>query len=333
MENADIFTLEESETPSYWGVVLPILLCGALFAHFFLTWRSRWQESSHPRGETAALFPAAPAGTTASPPVAALSLVTPAPTIAPTIPPQPAATSLPGSQRVSPMDGLVQVYIPAGDFQMGRSAGDDQFEDDQPQHTVWLDAFWIGLTPVTNAAYALCEAEGICELPCSPETNPHYYDPAYTSHPVVYVTWQAAQDYCRWAGGRLPTEAEWERTAGADGWREYPWGDPDPAENLANLGGLHDETTPVGSFPAGASPFGVLDMGGNVREWVADWYDPNYYQVSAAANPQGPDSGTMRALRGASWNDPWYYAKLTRRYAHDPGSPGANRGFRCVFDE
>ncbi|NPV74801.1 MAG: SUMF1/EgtB/PvdO family nonheme iron enzyme [Anaerolineae bacterium] len=316
MENPDVYSLEEAESPHFWAAAIPVLLFGILFVHFFFTWRARWQKSdlSH-KSDTGA------------------PLIILAHTPMPTIPPLPTAAPPPGAQRLSPLDGIVQVYIPAGNFQMGRSASGDELSDDQPQHTVWLDAFWIGLTPATNAAYSLCVASGDCKPPCSPETNPHYYDPVYASHPVVYVTWQAAQDYCRWAGGRLPTEAEWERAAGGDGWREYPWGEADPAENLANLGGFNESTMPVGSFPEGASPFGVLDMGGNVREWTADWYAPDYYPVSPAANPQGPPTGTERVLRGASWNDPWYYAKLTRRYAHAPDSAGANRGFRCAFDE
>ena len=318
LENLEPYPLEETESPNYWAVVLPILLFGILCAHFFLTWRERWRTSTSP-AVGIALAPLT------------VSFRVPTPTAAPT--PLPTTAPPPGSQRVSQVDHLVQVYVPAGDFQMGRGASDGELEDDQPRHPVWLEGFWIGLTPVTNAAYAQCEAAGVCEPPCSAETNPHYYDPAYASHPVVYVTWQAAQDYCHWAGGRLPAEAEWERAAGGDGWREYAWGDADPAENLANLGGVRDTTSAVGSFPDGASPFGVLDMGGNVREWMADWYAPDYYQVSPAANPPGPDLGTERVLRGASWNDPWYYAKLTRRYAHAPESAGANRGFRCVFDE
>lgn len=316
MENPEVYSLEEAEAPNFWAVAIPALLFGILFAHFFFTWRGHWQANDLPPGGVALTTLAAP---------------DPAPT--PTVPLLPTAAPPPGSQRLSPLDGLVQVYIPAGDFQMGRPASGDELADDQPRHTVWLEAFWIGLTPVTNSAYALCAAAGACEPPCSPETNPHYYDPAYASHPVVYVTWQAAQDYCRWAGGRLPAEAEWERAAGGDGWREYPWGDADPAENLANLGGIRDTTTVVGSFPDGASPFGVLDLGGNVREWTADWYAPDYYTVSPAENPAGPAAGSERVLRGASWNDPWYYARVTRRYAHAPDSAGENRGFRCAFDK
>jgi len=214
---------------------------------------------------------------------------------------------------------------------MGRPAGDEGLEHDQPIHGVELDAYWMDQFQVTNAAYASCVADGACSVPCSPDTNPHYYDANYAGHPVVYVTWQQAEEYCSWSDGHLPSEAEWERAAGG-GYRIYPWAGEDPGENFANLGGVNESTVPVGSYPDGASPWGALDMGGNVREWVRDWYSPSYYSYSPASNPTGPDEGTEKVLRGASWNDPWYYAKITRRYAHDPNSAGENRGFRCAYD-
>jgi sulfatase modifying factor 1 len=354
LENIEDYPLEDFDSPNFWAIVLPVILCGILSAHFIITFRNHIRSDDGLRSGPALMpfpSPSVIAGTstpTATPeepgnrsllevvfnrPTATLTpspTQTPSPT--PTYTPTPTATPLPGARRLSEMDGILQVYVPAGPFLMGRAASEDGLEDDQPQHTVDLDAYWIGLTQVTNASYAGCAAAGACQVPCSPETNPNYYDAAYASHPVVYVTWQAAQDYCQWAGGRLPTEAEWERAAGG-GFRLYPWGEDDPAENFANLGGVRGSSMPVGSFPDGASPFGALDMGGNVREWVGDWYSPSYYPVSPGANPAGPAEGTERVLRGASWNDPWYYAKVTRRYSHAPDSAGENRGFRCVFIE
>lgn len=224
---------------------------------------------------------------------------------------------------------MAQIYIPSGKFKMGLPVRDGVIEhDNQPMHVVYLDAFWIGQTTVTNAQYARCVETGSCNLPCSEETNPHFYDPEYANHPVVYVTWFDAQQFCEWSGGRLPTEAEWERGAGRG---MYPWGDDDPDADHVNVDNQFDGTKPVGSFPAGASLFGLLDMGGNVREWVADWYSSNYFAKSPEDNPTGPENGEEKALRGASWHDPWHYAKTHRRYKHVPGSAGDNRGFRCVY--
>jgi formylglycine-generating enzyme required for sulfatase activity len=187
------------------------------------------------------------------------------------------------------------VYIPAGEFIMGSDEGDS---DERPVHTVYLDAFHIDRTEVANAQYQACVEAGACDAP----SNTTYYDNSnYAQHPVVHVSWDDADAYCRWAGKRLPTEAEWEKAArGTDG-RRYPWGNSEPDCNKANYNDCVGLTTEVGSYPAGASLYGVLDMAGNVWEWVADWYDPGYYSQSPTRNPPGPDSGELRVLRGGSW--------------------------------
>lgn len=261
---------------------------------------------------------------------------TPTPTVTatPTVTPTPTATAIPkaGSKRVSKIDGMTSLYVPAGKFMMGRPSGGHPDYTDIPRHPVTLNAFWMNRNQVTNAQYAKCVKAKACNPPIRKEINPHYYDPAYARHPVVYISWENAVQYCRWVGGRLPTEAEWEYAAGG-GKRTYPWGDRYPYPDLANISDRVGTTVKVGSYPDGASPFGVQDMGGNVREWVADWYDPNYYDRSPKENPTGPKKGEKKVLRGAGYNDPPEYSAVYHRLAHVPGSPGANRGFRCAFSE
>ena len=226
---------------------------------------------------------------------------------------------------------MVQVFIPLGNFLMGEEqvvVGVDQ--NNAPEHLVYTDAYWIAQTTITNAMYQQCYLAGMCRQAIRQELNPHYYDPAFANHPVVFVTWNDAENYCAWSGGRLPTEAQWEKAArGTDG-RLYPWGNYVPSASLVNAGGDLDSTVPVGSYPRGASPYGVLDMGSNVREWVADWYQPGY-QGDSNLNPTGPETGDKRVLRGASWFDPLRYARTTSRLNHEPDSAGWNRGFRCSY--
>ncbi len=251
------------------------------------------------------------------------------PVVAATPLPAPAAAH---ETHISAADGMTLVYVPAGEFSMGSSMYDRDLETNEvPLRKVNLDAFWVGRTQVTNAMFARCVDAGACRYSASDRTNPRYKDPAFADHPVVYVSWQAAEDYCAWSGGRLPTAAEWEKAArGTDGWK-YPWGNQAPTADSANTNNLVGDTSPVGQYPAGASPYGVLDMGGNVREWVWDWYDPYYYQYASANNPAGPIAGEKKVLKGASFSDSYRYARPANRLAHDPASPGINRGFRCAY--
>jgi formylglycine-generating enzyme required for sulfatase activity len=216
------------------------------------------------------------------------------------------------------------VYVPAGAFIMGSG----EVDDEQPMHAVYLDAFYIDGTEVTNAQYRACVEAGACDAP----SDTTYYDNAdYTQHPVVYVHWHQAEDYCQWAGKRLPTEAEWEKAArGTDGWT-YPWGEGIDCDH-AQYNECGGQTVPVGSKPRGKSPYGVLDMAGNVFEWVADWYDPGYYRESAKRNPLGPDSGEYRVLRGGSWGNYVWLARCASRYQGHPWIRSGLVGFRCAKD-
>ena len=256
---------------------------------------------------------------------------TEAPTEEPTEEPVPSGPGL-GDTWTRPADGMVMVYVPAGEFEMGSNDGDS---DEQPVHTVALDAFWMDRTEVTNDQYRDCVEAGECEAPltCS-WGEPTYEDASKADHPVVCVDWHGAAAYCEWAGGRLPTEAEWEYAARGTSGSRYPWGDAAPRCDLANCwgqdGGCVGETAPVGSYVDGASWCGALDLAGNVWEWAADWYDAEYYGVSPSRNPRGPSSGEFRVVRGGSWNDGPDNARSAGRCRYDPGDPFDGLGFRCA---
>jgi eukaryotic-like serine/threonine-protein kinase len=237
-----------------------------------------------------------------------------------------------GSTLISPVDGMVMVYVPEGDFLMGSVAGVGS-DDEQPQHTVYLDAFWIDRTEVTNAMYASCVAAGACSPPASTSSNhrsAYYGNGEYDHYPVIYVSWNNANAYCTWAGRQLPTEAEWEKAArGTDG-RSYPWGEGIDC-GRANFHNCVGDTSEVGSYPSGASPYGAMDMAGNVWEWVADWYDSGYYGVSPSSNPAGPTDGLYRSQRGGSWVDDSDLLQASVRLWGNPGDLNFDSGFRCAL--
>jgi formylglycine-generating enzyme required for sulfatase activity len=246
----------------------------------------------------------------------------PTPTLAPTL--------APGTTQVSAGDGMEMVYVPAGDFNMGSSAGT---ADEQPGHSVYLDAYWIDKTEVTNVMYSQCVQSGSCLKPYN-QSNTHfnyYPDPTYANYPVIDLKWSSAAAYCAWAGRRLPTEAEWEKAArGTDG-RTYPWGNTLPNGSLLNFNSPAGDTVRVGNYPDGASPYGALDMAGNVTEWVADWYDAGYYGISPQANPSGPSDGLYKVLRGGSWHTDVYNIRSADRHYLAPDTRDIVVGFRCAL--
>lgn len=253
-----------------------------------------------------------------------------APTATSTPLPTPTSAFPAGTLKQSPGDGVQLVFIPAGEFTMGSNSASGKLGPENPAHTVYTDAYWIYQTQVTNAMFAKCFDAGVC-LKHVGALDTHFTNPAYANHPVVYVTWDEALAYCKWQGGRLPTEAEWERAARGTSDRFYPWGEITAGADVTNANNTVGDTTAVGSYPKYTSFYGLLDMGGNVREWVMDWYSETYYQESPKNNPTGPETGTKKVLRGAGFYDPYPYAQTVRRFAHVPDSPGINRGFRCVI--
>jgi formylglycine-generating enzyme required for sulfatase activity len=230
----------------------------------------------------------------------------------------------PAGVRVGTVDGALYLRVPAGAFTMGSATGGS--DDERPVHTVDLDEFWIMRTEVTNAQYARCVAAGACAAP----SNSRWQDNAYANHPVTHVDWNQAQAYATWSGGRLPTEAEWEKACRGDDQRTYPWGSAAPDASLANFNGNVGDTEPVGSYSGGASPYGLADMAGNVWEWTADWYDGGYYASSPAVNPTGPASGGTRVLRGGSFHYVSRYVRCAYRVRYAPDYRFDRLGFRVV---
>ncbi len=280
----------------------------------------------------------------------AVPTLTPTVTFTPTstfTPEPPTLTPTPtlgiGSTEISPKDGMILLYVPAGNFLMGSTNSDaNALPDEKPQHTVYLDAFWIDQTDVTNAMYAKCVRASACNKPeaiNSFNSSNYYGNSKFDNYSVTWVTRDDATTYCKWAGRQLPTEAQWEKAArGTDG-RIYPWGNNAPDNTLLNYNWLGVGTTAVGSYPKGASPYGALDMEGNVWQWVADWYSDTYYQSSPSSNPLGPDLGKDYMVRGGFLYDYLSVKVDAVRSAvrtestglnGDPGASSDLTGFRCV---
>jgi hypothetical protein len=224
------------------------------------------------------------------------------------------------------------VLVDAGSFIMGCDDVNCD-ENEKPAHAVDLDGYYIDRYEVTNAQYQACLNAGACTPPQeSPYLGPSvYFNVAtYANHPVVNVNWFQAADYCTWVGKRLPSEAEWEKAArGTDG-RIYAWGNDTPTCSLTNSFGCVGMPTQVGSYATDVSPYGVYDTVGNVREWVADWYDADYYTVAPALNPTGPITGTERIGRGGSWLTYDSILRSSLRVNYTPDSISHVTGFRCA---
>jgi formylglycine-generating enzyme required for sulfatase activity len=233
--------------------------------------------------------------------------------------------------------------------QLGGTCRAEFFEDSEPAVPIQLGTFYIDRTEVTNTAYRECVEAGICGEPEGLDVEglgiaDYYRNEANSNYPVVGVTWDQANTYCRWAGGRLPTEAEWEKAASWDEdageKRIWPWGQNwDPAlvnfRNPDNPGGGPEE---VGSRPGNVSAYGVLDMAGNVSEWVADWYADDYFQnlVSGQVNPLGPGGpgeARNKVLRGGSWEDNGVFTRTVHRLFVLDDHFNKSIGIRCAYDE
>jgi formylglycine-generating enzyme required for sulfatase activity len=286
--------------------------------------------------------------------------------------------------QVRSTDGMVMVLVPASEFEMGSDAiwrwsgslrdgtlNLHPFPDLRPQHTVFLDAFWIDQTEVTVGMFrTFVDATGYVTT-AEREGYGHPYKPgprgqewpqvpgadwqhprgpgseAQDGHPVVQVSWEDAADYCAWAGGGLPTEAQWEKACRGEDARLYPWGNEFdgrrmnfcsarcPVTRWASVPTIddgHAYTSPVGSYPEGASPYGAMDMAGNVWEWTADRYGDQYYASSPYENPQGPETGEKRVQHGGAWYETGSAGWLTClvRHATPPRNRADDLGFRCA---
>lgn len=262
------------------------------------------------------------------------------------------------------------VRVAAGEFRMGAASAAGGLPDEQPERSVFLDAFYIDRFEVTNDAYFQFVSSTGHRVP--ENVNPaatlwkdRTPQPGIEQHPVVNVSWTDADAYCRWVGKRLPTEAEWEKAARGTDARRYPWGNQwdlslansasywagrtvefnsaadweafwikGEGARIAKEKGLNGEvlTMPVGSFPAAASAYGLFDMAGNVAEWVQDWYNPNYYPSAPLTNPAGPERGAIKSMRGGSWLKPAVSLRTTDRDWGTMDSHPSGTGFRCAQD-
>ena len=289
-------------------------------------------------------------------PAATATVPEPAPT------PTPDATATPalsiGSSRTIEIDGMVQVYVPAGEFTMGADDYDAQTPSkpgraysEIPVHVVNLDGYWIDKFEVTTGQYEQCVTAGACQAPHlfrSGEPNrpwyrPKYYgNPEFKDYPVIWISWFYAKDYCSWAGRRLPSEAEWEKAARGTDARKYTWGNDPVRSGLANLcdtncpleqaNGLYNDgwgnTAPVGSFPQGASPYGAMDMAGNVWEWTSSLIQD--YPYSATDGREDLTVSGERSWRGGSWTNGYWWMRVTLRYRSVDWYWNYNLGFRCA---
>lgn len=274
-------------------------------------------------------------------PIPTLQIFNPTPTAF-----NPTPTSLP--DQIIDDKGIPMLLVPAGEFTMG---SDNLDEEERPVHQVYLDAFYMDKYEVTNHQYKKCVNAGACEPPSktgSYTRSSYFGNSQYDDYPVNFVDWYQATSYCNWRGARLPTEAEWEKSARGTDARSFPWGSNFQCQNGnfddeirlrdeffipggPNCDGYED-TAPVGVFENGKSPFEIYDLSGNVWEWVSDWYAENYFTESPYKNPQGPSSGELRVLKGGSWgNYDIHSVHAATRSKSEPTSEYYVIGFRCTL--
>jgi len=267
--------------------------------------------------------------------------------VIPTEVPEP-SSEIPAEPVVEPdiataPEGMV--LIPATEYMMGcdpeHNNGYTCPSDELPQHLVSVLAFAIDVYEVTNVQYAECVAADGCLPPiatASQAREDYYLNEEYANFPMINVKWEQAQAYCNWAGKRLPTEAEWELAARGTSPKAYAWGDEAPDCSKANI--YNDvtmtacvgDTVAVGSYPEGASEFGVMDMTGNVWEWVADSYIADFYSVSPAENPLAEEANQVYTVRGGGWAANWLTSRLASRAYDLSFYSGVDLGFRCAVD-
>ncbi|NGZ08027.1 MAG: formylglycine-generating enzyme family protein [Nitrospira sp. LK70] len=232
------------------------------------------------------------------------------------------------------------VLVPIGPFLMGSDPQKDRAAGPQelPQRQVYLDAFMIDRFEVSNVEYLRFVLGTGAAWPKFWRENP--FPEKAALHPVINVNWYEADAYCRWAGKRLPTEAEWEKAARGEDAPLFPWGN-EPAgwikSNIAHPGSKRGFKYPplanVTRYDKGVSPYGVYQMAGNVSEWVSDWFDPEYYRRGVDINPQGPETGELKVFRGGSWNEDPEVARSAGRNAAPPSRQSYLTGFRCARDD
>lgn len=223
---------------------------------------------------------------------------------------------------------------------MGADAGDPiASNDSKPKHQVYLDEFWIDRTEATNFNFQKCVDAGKCKprparrgttgVASSKHLN-YYYDAEFANYPVLIYEPDDAAAYCAWSGRRLPTEAEFEKAARGTTGHIFPWGDTLSCDRASYLG-CADDLTPVDAMPGGTSPYGALNLAGNVWEWVSDWYAPDYYAMSPAKNPTGPAKGEYRVRRGGGWHSLTRDMRVTARASGQALHYfDSQMGFRCA---
>lgn len=228
-------------------------------------------------------------------------------------------------------EGREMVQIPEGPFTMGSNDGDP---DEAPEHQVFLKGFFLDRKEVTQAEYmrfAKMTKRAMPRIEVFEDDQSKLLQPDFAA---MSVSWDDAMAYCKWAGKRLPTEAEWEKAGRGEGKRRYSWGDKF-AVNAANVDGSEDGyryLAPPGVFEAGRSPYGLYDMTGNVAEWVADSYDEGYYKKSPYRDPKGPENADLKVVRGGSWRETEHNARISKRFAAKHWRTDITIGIRCAAD-